>query len=412
MRRLARRDRVAQVRVTVDGGRNDDPPEPSHPASGRLGPELPGLDETAPTEAGVARSGAVGVEQGPHDDELTGHGGWDQRSVSNVPQASRNQPRTDKGERRWRASGSRVTGAIGLDLPLDLLVVGHTNLDHLLRVPGLPEKDRTAPVLSHELALGGTAANIARAAAFWGVRVGLVSRVGADFPPAFRAQLVRARVDLRGLESVRSAFSSACYIAEDGKGGQSTLIDQGPMGDDFRFRVSPPVLARAPWAHLTTGAPEYLFATQSAVRARGGRVAVDPAQEIHYRWTAGGLRRLLRGSEILFGNEHEVERAAELLGVKGPSALLDRIPTVVVTLGKRGAAAYSRSGTVRVPAVRPRRLRQITGAGDAFRGGFYAGWFEGTPLKGCLVAGVRSAARWIEGAMVAPPRRAGARGGR
>jgi sugar/nucleoside kinase (ribokinase family) len=38
------------------------------------------------------------------------------------------------------------------------------------------------------------------------------------------------------------------------------------------------------------------------------------------------------------------------------------------------------------------------GAGDSFRGGFYAGWFEGEELRRCLIAGTRAAARWMEGA--------------
>jgi sugar/nucleoside kinase (ribokinase family) len=282
------------------------------------------------------------------------------------------------------------------DSPLDLLVVGHTNLDIFLHVAKLPEHDRTTPIARRETRLGGTAANIARAAAHWGVRTGLISRVGPDFPAEFRAQLERDGIDLRGFEMVDGIPSSACFIAEDGRGGQFTMIDQGPMRDGLPFRVPRALLGDAPWVHLTTGAPEYLMEIKAEVRRRGGRVAVDPAQEIHYRWNGPALEGLLEGSEMFFGNSHEIDRAAELLDRRRWTDLVDLVPLIIRTNGRRGVAAASRAGLVEVPGEKPRRLATVTGAGDAFRGGFYAGWIEGEPLEDTLRAGVRSARAWIE----------------
>ncbi len=270
------------------------------------------------------------------------------------------------------------------------------NVDHLLDVPHLPAPDRTVPASAHRVRLGGTAGNIARAAAGWGVRTGLMARVGGDFPEAFTARLGREGIDLRGLEIVPGASSPACFIAEDGRGGQSTIIDQGPMGDAASWRPPARLLEEAPWIHLTTGPPGEILRLKAAARARGVRVAVDPAQEVHYRWTPTRLRELLDGAELVFGNESEIHRAMALVGVKRINELLRWVGAVVVTRGARGAAAYSRRGEVEVAAVRPRPVTQVTGAGDAFRGGFYAGWFEGEPLKSCLSAGARSARAWIE----------------
>lgn len=280
--------------------------------------------------------------------------------------------------------------------PLDLWVAGHVNVDHLLDVRRLPAPDRTVPASAHRVRLGGTAGNIARAAAGWGVRTGLMARVGEDFPKGFAERLVREGIDLRGLESVPGASSPACFIAEDGRGGQSTIIDQGPMGDDARWRPRDALLADAPWIHLTTGPPEGVLRLKAAARARGVRVSVDPAQEVHYRWSSERLRELLDGAELLFGNQAEIDRAIELLGAPGPEGLLRWAGAVIVTRGAKGAEAFTLQGPVRVPAVPPRQVVQVTGAGDAFRGGFYAGWFEGEPLRACLTAGTRSARAWIE----------------
>lgn len=290
------------------------------------------------------------------------------------------------------------------DRPLDLAVVGHLNLDHLLEVRALPGRDRTVPATARRVALGGTAANVALSAAHWGVRTAVISRVGDDYPPEFLTTLERAGLDLRGVTPVPGIRSSACVIVHDQKGGQLTIIDQGPMAATGNAPIPEAVLADAAWVHLGTGDPPYLARVAERARARGCKVAIDPAQEIHYRWTARSLRPYAAQAELLFGNSHEIAAAARLLGVATPRELTTRVPLVVMTRGARGARAYFRGGSVEVPAVPAGPVGDPTGAGDAFRGGFYAGWFAGEPLRSCLRAGARAAAEWLRGRRPARPR--------
>ncbi|HTP55707.1 MAG TPA: PfkB family carbohydrate kinase [Thermoplasmata archaeon] len=283
------------------------------------------------------------------------------------------------------------------DTPRDLAVSGHVNVDRFLRVARFPAADRTVPVTGTRTELGGTAANLARVAAARGVRVGVAARIGDDFPAEFRRRLVSAGVDVRELRSVPGRPTPTCFTIEDRSGEQRTLIDQGPMGDGPGPRPSRAWLRRYAWLHLGTGPPTLQLALARAARALGLRVAADPAQEIFYRWRAPDLRDLLDLSEVLFGNAAEIRCATDLVGVASPRALLDRVPLVVRTEGSRGATALSRVGAEHVPATRPRRVRSIVGAGDAFRGGFYGAFFRGAPLRRCLVEGGRAASGWIEG---------------
>ncbi|MCI4345353.1 MAG: PfkB family carbohydrate kinase [Thermoplasmata archaeon] len=276
-----------------------------------------------------------------------------------------------------------------------LLVAGHTNIDRFLRVGRLPSVDRTVPLLGLREALGGTAATIARNAARRGVRTGLLSRVGSEFPPEFRRRLRADGVDLRGLEVVRGARSPTCFILEDGRGSSMTAIFQGPMGDAARARVPQELLKEYSWLHLTTGDPRYQLRLKAAARSLGLRVAVDPAQELHYWWRPGPLRQLLDGAELLFANRSEAARVVSLLGLRRIEQLIDHVPLVVVTLGPRGVVAYHRAGVERLNAAPVRGPHRTTGAGDAFRGGFYAAWFEGAPLRRCLEGGTRAATEWI-----------------
>ncbi|HYK93206.1 MAG TPA: PfkB family carbohydrate kinase [Thermoplasmata archaeon] len=284
--------------------------------------------------------------------------------------------------------------------PLDLAVVGHVVVDHLVSVARLPARDRTVPALARSDELGGTAANLALAAAGFGVRTALISRVGVDFPPSFRARLATAGIDLRGLERVSGATSSTCIIVHDAAGEQMTVIDQGPLGDAHDAPIPDAVISQSSWVHLGTGDPAYLRRIQRRARELGRSVAFDPAQEIHYRWDRRRLQPVLAAAEMLFGNDHEIAAVVRLTGAGSVRRLLDIVPTVVMTRGARGARAYFRGGQVDVPSVRVPHVADPTGAGDAFRGGFYAGWFAGEPLPRCLSAGSRAAASWLRGRAV------------
>ncbi len=278
----------------------------------------------------------------------------------------------------------------------DLVIAGHVNVDRFLSVARFPEHDRTVPVVGGRVELGGTATNQALVAARLGVRTGLIARIGAGFPEEFRRRLRRASIDLRGVTRVPHRATPTCYIVEDRRGGQRTLIDQGAMAEDPRARLPGAWLGEYAWLHLTTGDPGFQLRLAARAHAAGLRIAADPAQEVFYRWSARELRRLLGWSEILFGNRAELDHAARLLGRRATDELLELVPLVVRTEGDAGAVAYSRQAIERAPAARPRRARSLVGAGDAFRGGFYASWLAGAPLRGCLVGGNRAAARWIE----------------
>ncbi len=279
----------------------------------------------------------------------------------------------------------------------DLLVSGHVNVDRFLRVQRFPEKDRTVPLLSQTAELGGTATNLALVGARSGLKVGLVARLGEGFPEPFRRRLERSHIDVRGLTTVRGSSTPTCFIVEDGAGGQRTLIDQGPMAHDPRAPLPGRWLDEYAWLHISTGDPEFQLRLVRRARRLGLRVAADPAQELYYRWSRARFLRLLSDSELLFGNRAEIDHAVRLTKAGTVTGLLAQVPLVVRTEGASGATAYSRAGRLRVERQRPRRIRTLVGAGDAFRGGFYAAWLGGEDLREALRTGVRAATRWIEG---------------
>src|SRR5207247_8240046 len=182
------------------------------------------------------------------------------------------------------------------------------------------------------------------------------------------------------LRTVRRTDRSSAWVFSDPKGNQMAIVDQGPMKDAGRLPLLRHSVQDVDLVHIGTGRPEYYVRIARLASSLGKTIAFDPSQEIHYVYTPRLFRELLDRSTYFFGNETEIVRAKRLARVTSTEGLL-RITTVVVaTLGSRGSAVYTREGRIRIPRIPPRRVADVTGAGDAYRAGFYAGLARGFDL--------------------------------
>jgi sugar/nucleoside kinase (ribokinase family) len=260
---------------------------------------------------------------------------------------------------------------------------GHVAMDYIISLRHLPTPNTSIEILDRQRYFGGTAGNLARAAARLGVKVSLASFVGADFPPDYRQALAKEGVDTNDLRTIRLANTPTAWVFSDPKGNQMAVVDQGPMKDAGRLPLLRHSVQDVDLVHLGTGRPEYYLRVAKLASALRRTIAFDPSQEIHYVYTARLFRELLRRSTYFFGNEAEIVQARRLARVTSTEGLLQAAEVVVATLGSRGSVIYSRDGRIRIPRVRPRKVVDVTGAGDAYRAGFYAGLSRGLDLRRC-----------------------------
>ena len=275
-------------------------------------------------------------------------------------------------------------------------VFGHVNLDYIVTLERLPEPNTSVQILDRQRFFGGTGGNIARIAARLGVRTALASFVGEDFPPEYREALVADGVDLTDLRVVAGVPTPTAWIFSDRRGNQVAIVDQGPMKRAARYSLLRHTVASSEVVHLGTGRPEYYSKIAALARKAGKRIAFDPSQEIHYVYTHATFRRLLRQTDLFFGNEAEVKRALSFVRRKRPRDLLEWADVVVLTRGAKGSTILSDEGTLAIPAVRSRKAVDVTGAGDAYRGGFYAGLSRKLDLYRCGLIGATVAGFVIE----------------
>jgi adenosine kinase len=292
-------------------------------------------------------------------------------------------------------TGATGTGGNGHSRAAFFAVCGHSNIDIHLQVKDLPKAEQSSPVLHRRTAWGGTAANIAHHAAGLGVPVRLWSLVGDDFPASWRSALASAGVDASWLESVPGKATPACFVLTDLIDRQAYCMDEGAMA--AMTEHPPPAtlvdgIAPGGWLHLATGDPLVYAIAADAARSRGLQVALDPGQEMRWRYDRRSFEGLLDLSAAFFVNEEELRVACDFLSYGAPEQFLDHVDTVVVTRGAKGASLYRRKAkAVHLPAF-PAKVLDPTGAGDALRSGWYAALHAGHPMETALRWGLAAAA--------------------
>jgi adenosine kinase len=76
--------------------------------------------------------------------------------------------------------------------------------------------------------------------------------------------------------------------------------------------------------------------------------------------------------------------------------ILEHVKVLVITRGKDGADLYLGGDSVHIPTVPEEEIVDPTGVGDAFRGGFLAGYSNGFNWKLCGEIGSLSAVYCLE----------------
>ncbi len=277
-----------------------------------------------------------------------------------------------------------------------LAVFGHTNVDHLTLVPAFPPMNQSIQIEGFQRLWGGTAANVAVVAAKLGVPTALASFIGKGFPPQFHEHLRETGLDLTNLTAVEGYATPECFIFSDGDENQMAFVIQGPMEVADQLDLQTHSVRSADIVHLATGNPVYHTRVAEEARRMGKRVSFDPGQELHYKWDADSFCRMLDLSDILFLNHAELQRALKYTRMAKPTDLVRSVDTLVLTMGRNGSRMLTVDGRIDVPMVRADVVEDTTGAGDAFRGGYYAGIHREMSPQDCLLLAASTASFVVE----------------
>jgi ribokinase len=291
--------------------------------------------------------------------------------------------------------------AHGIQMALEYFTSGGMRIDYVI----------TADHQAHLREMGGNAIYSAVGARIWSADVGILSRVGENYPQEWLDRLDAAGIRTTGVrripgwQEMRTFYAYTDLETRDDLTPERHFAEIGtPMPQELNGYVNstpgqdgegyiavsprpadllPPYLA-VKAAHL---APLELAAHCSLceeLSAAGICTSLDPGERYMTPHHLERVMRFLGHVEVFMPSEQEVRSllgpidlwdAACRFADAGPSA-------VVIKVGARGALVYDRRfrSKHRVPAI-AEQVVDVTGAGDSFCGGFMVGYREtGDPV--------------------------------
>jgi sugar/nucleoside kinase (ribokinase family) len=295
------------------------------------------------------------------------------------------------------------------------LIFGQLTREYLLPASGPPRLD--VP--------GGSLLYAAAGLGVWDSDIGLVGRVGNDYPRAWLNECKSRGFDTSGVRILPQNLDVREFIAYNGSFEANRI---SPVSHFARREMTFPrsllgyqadkkpeetcnlMVTDIPEGYLTARAaylcPMSLVAQTQLIaglkRGNAHSFILDPAPESMTPAVRRELPALLNGVTAFLPSEEEIrslfQGETHDLWEMADGVSMYGCEYVVIKCGARGQLLYDKDSKRRweIPAY-PARIADVTGAGDAFGGGFVAGYCRNyDPLEGVLHGSV-SASLKLEG---------------
>ena len=278
--------------------------------------------------------------------------------------------------------------------PFDVITMGRTGVDIYPQQVGLGLED----VSSFGKFVGGSATNVAVAAARHGRRTALITRTGDDpFGRYIHRSLGQLGVDARFVSTVPGLPTPVTFCEIFPPDDFPLYFYREPKAPDLVINADELDLraitsARVFWATVTGLSQQPSRSAHHAAWNARGRAPLT-ILDLDYRpmfWdsrqsAAEQVRRALPKVTVAVGNREECEVAVgETDAHRAAQALLGAgIDLAIVKQGPKGVLAATRHETVEVPPMRVDVVNGL-GAGDGFGGAVAHGLLSGWPLERVL----------------------------
>jgi fructokinase len=284
---------------------------------------------------------------------------------------------------------------VGSDPPtIDLLAIGEVLVDLI----SVERVDSLRQASTFRRYLGGSPANLATNVARLGRSSAIIGKIGVGvFGQYLKGRLEHNGVNTNYLVMDERVHTSMVFVSQT-----SGTPDFEPRRDgDYRLspeEVSEEAVNAAKIVHTSTW-PISREPSRAAIRKvfqmasdQGKAISFDPnyspvvwpdhreAQEVMrdiYRYVTF-TKASMDDSHRFFGGDHSPQTYLRMYHELGPR-------TVVLTMGKDGSLVSEDGHLLGHLPARPVKVRDATGAGDAFWAGFLVAFLDGSSLDLCLL---------------------------
>lgn len=265
---------------------------------------------------------------------------------------------------------------------MNILTSGSLARDRILDFPGyfsdhiLPDKihvlNVSFTVNSMIEKFGGTAGNIAYALSLLGEKPIILATIGRDYHSYFE-WLMKNNIDYDNITIIEEELTASAYIITDQADNQITGFNPGAMKypSSFNFDKLNP---KESIAIIAPGNLKDMMNYSVTCKAKGIDYIFDPGQSLPM-WDSQDLTQCIEGSKILISNDYELELVINKTRLD-KKELLQWTNYIVVTLGELGSRVCTPDREIDIPAIKPKKVVDPTGAGDAYRAGLIKGLIQ------------------------------------
>lgn len=284
-----------------------------------------------------------------------------------------------------------------------IVVTGSLAFDHIMSMPGR-FKDQIMPDKLHILNVsfimntfrqefGGTGGNIAYTLGLLNTPCVLIAAAGSDFA-LYKKHLAKIKdVDLSGIKIFKKDKTARGFVTTDHDDNQIWGFYDGAMRNSSKLLLRP-YLDKHSLLIIAPNDPVAMINYVNEAISLKVPYIFDPAFNITH-FTLSDLKKAVKNSDILIGNDYEITLIKRRLKLSSIS-LLKNCHLMVTTLGPKGSKIESKDKLFHIPRAKPENESDPTGAGDAFRAGFVAGYVRNLPLNTCGKMGALAAVYTVE----------------
>lgn len=285
---------------------------------------------------------------------------------------------------------------------MDIVVTGSVAFDYLMTFPGYFKEhillDRLDTISLSFLVdtmvrqRGGCAANICYALGLFGESPRLMATVGQDFGE-YRAWLQSKGVDTSTVKVIGEKFTASFFANTDKSNAQICSFYTGAMANACELSFKE--LEKKPdFVVISPNDPQAMVKYTRECQELHIPYLYDPSQQLP-RLSGAELSEGIEGAWALFVNDYEYGLIQEKTGMS-EAKIMNEVVLLVVTLGAKGARVCIEGREDHIPVVTPDEIADPTGVGDAFRGGFLAGYSKGLDFILCVQMGALTATYCLE----------------
>lgn len=266
---------------------------------------------------------------------------------------------------------------------MSILICGSIAYDNIMVFPErfkdhiLPEKTHMLNVafLVPELHrnFGGTAGNIAYNLKKLGAEPLPMATVGSDFDD-YRDHLDALGIRLDHVRGLDQHWTAQAYITTDLDDNQITAFHPGAMNEAHVQRV--PTDGSVKFGIVAPDGKQAMIEHSEQFAAADIPHIFDPGQGLPM-FDGEELQRFVGNADWLVVNSYEWEMVKHKTGWSQDDITRQLDGGLVITQGGDGSELYDASGKTRIPAVKPEKIADPTGCGDAYRAGMLYGLERG-----------------------------------